>query len=166
MKAEFEVLAAGVQVYQQSQARRVWIYGKVCLFSADSQARWTFSGTNPPGGMANYCCPNCTASREMFSKGEVGLHRDFDAASSAVKRAINLLEDDPKKAVQLVEEQHLNWRAIFNPLFDWPDIGDLFSRLPPDPLHLVLFYFKVLYQIQPTSSNFTNLFLIPVLKCI
>jgi hypothetical protein len=40
----------------------------------------------------------------------------------------------------------LHVSALHNPLFNWPGIDNLFAIVAPDPLHLVLFYFKVLVE--------------------
>eukprot|EP00727_Mastigamoeba_balamuthi_P012014 m51a1_g7435 hypothetical protein (1198) ;mRNA; r:53945-58599 len=151
LRPEATVAYDGVEVWCEALKETVWVYLKLGALIADSQERCWFVSVNPPSGKANYCCPMCDATLEQFARGELGDPRDFAAAVAAVHKARAVLVTRQKgteeKAHEILSEQHLHWTALFNPLFDWPGVTNLFELPAADNLHLVLFYFKVLPEL-------------------
>jgi len=98
---------------------------------------------NPPSGRAQYQFPNCDASLEDFAEGTVGRQRDWKEALRVRDEARRLQHTDDAESV--IKEARLHPSLLENPMFSWPLLtSTLFAMVPADPLHLCLFYFKVL----------------------
>eukprot|EP00727_Mastigamoeba_balamuthi_P007006 m51a1_g2926 hypothetical protein (702) ;mRNA; r:557990-560794 len=138
-------LANGIEVYCKKERKPVWVYANLDLLIADSQEWWHFASVNPPSGNSNFCCTSCLASLDDFAKACTTGKRDYKLAKEAVLEARNVAHD--QKAVEaILAKHHLHACALYNPLFTWPGMDDLFEIITPDPLHLVLFYFKGLVK--------------------
>eukprot|EP00727_Mastigamoeba_balamuthi_P012349 m51a1_g7737 hypothetical protein (800) ;mRNA; f:179806-198508 len=138
-------LANGIEVYCKKERKPVWVYANLDLLIADSQEWWHFASVNPPSGNSNFCCTSCLASLDDFAKACTTGKRDYKLAKEAVLEARNVAHD--QKAVEaILAKHHLHACTLYNPLFTWPGMDNLFEIITPDPLHLVLFYFKGLVK--------------------
>jgi hypothetical protein len=141
----------GVEIWCEAEQETVWVYLKLGAIIADSQERCWFMSVNPPSGNSEHCCPMCDASLDQFAKGALGKTRNFAASREAVHKAVEIMEmggeDCRERAKAILDSVFLHWSALFNPLFDWPGVENLFELAAPDILHLVLFYCKVLIEL-------------------
>lgn len=142
LHSEMAALAGGIELHTHT-GETVWVYARLAGLSADSQERWRWASVNPPGGRTNYPCPVCLVSREELSTATTANLRSFPEARVAVRIARSLDEGDSARRA-ILDQVHLHESALENPLFDVPEVDNLFQLILPDNLHLVLFYFKVL----------------------